>query len=83
MLPYYFNSENKFPLYTGNSFNYIILIKFSITIYIIGLSVWNIQSLNINKTLIKSSETKHGLSEQWLNWLTGLIKDAFLIDWLI
>lgn len=74
MLPYYLNSNDKFPLYAGNSFNSIVLTIFPVTINRIGQSAGNLQSLNIDQTLIESSETKRGLSEQWSNWLTGLIE---------
>jgi len=65
---------DKFLLNTENTFNYILLIIFLITKNIIRQSVRKTQSLNINQTLIESSETKYRLSEQWLNWLTGLIE---------
>ncbi|KAG2195735.1 hypothetical protein INT47_004839 [Mucor saturninus] len=72
MLPHYLNSDDKFPLYTGNSLNSIVLAFFPVTINRFGQSVGNLQSLD--QTLIESSETKYGLSEQWSNWLTGLIE---------
>lgn len=67
MLPHYSISDDKIPLYAGNSNNFIVL-YFSVIINRIGQSAGD--PLNIKG----SSETKHGISKQWLNWLIGLIE---------
>jgi hypothetical protein len=71
MLPHYRSSDDKFPLYAGISLDSIVLGFCPVTINRFGQSAGNLQSLT---SLVESSETKHGLSEQWLNWLTGLIE---------
>jgi hypothetical protein len=75
MLPHYLSSDDKIPLYAGKSLESIVLAIFPVTINRFGQSAGNLRSLT---SLVESSETKHGLSEQWLNWLTGLIEaDGF------
>jgi len=71
MLPHYLSSDDKIPLYAGKSLDSIVLAIFPVTINRFGQSAGNLRSLT---SLVESSETKHGLSEQWLNWLTGLIE---------
>jgi len=71
MLPHYLSSDDKIPLYAGKSLNSIVLINFPVKINRFGQSAGNLRSLT---SIVESSETKHGLSEQWLNWLTGLIE---------
>jgi hypothetical protein len=71
MLPHYLSSDDKIPLYAGKSLESIVLAIFPVTINRFGQSAGNLRSLT---SLVESSETKHGLSEQWLNWLTGLIE---------
>ena len=65
MLPHYLSSDDKIPPYAGKSLDSIVLAIFPVTINRIGQSAGNPRD---------SSETKRGLSEQWLNWLTGLIE---------
>lgn len=62
MLPCYENSNDKFPSIAGNSFC-------EPDIYPLNLG----QSAG-NHRYDEASETKRGLSNQWLNWLTGLIE---------
>lgn len=69
MLPHYLSSDDKIPPYAGKSLYSIVLAIFPVTINRIGQSA-GIQTLRGEE----SSETKRGLSEQWLNWLTGLIE---------
>ena len=69
MLPHYLSSDDKIPPYAGKSSDSIVLANFSVTINRFGQSAGN-QTLRGEG----SSETKRGLSEQWLNWLTGLIE---------
>jgi hypothetical protein len=69
MLPYYLSSNDKIPPYAGKSLDSIVLAIFPVTINRIGQSAGS-QTLRGEE----SSETKRGLSEQWLNWLTGLIE---------
>jgi hypothetical protein len=61
MLPHYLSSDDKIPPYAGKSLDSIV------TINRFGQSAGN-------RIRMGSSETKRGLSEQWLNWLTGLIE---------
>lgn len=68
MLPHFLNSDDKFPLYAGNSLYSIVLANLPVTINRFGQSAGN------QKNNLGSSETKRGLSEQWLNWLTGFIE---------
>lgn len=73
MLPHYLSSDDKIPPYAGKSLYSIVLAIFPVMINRIGQSA-GIQTLRGEE----SSETKRGLSEQWLNWLTGLIEaDGF------
>src|SRR5947208_2172419 len=78
MLPHYLSSDDKIPLYAGKSLDSIVLAIFPVTINRFGQSAGNLRSLT---SLVESSETKHGLSEQWLNWLTGFTEgdDSFFI----
>jgi hypothetical protein len=69
MLPHYLSSDDKIPPYAGKSSDSIVLANFSVTINRFGQSAEN-QTLRGEGF----SETKRGLSEQWLNWLTGLIE---------
>jgi hypothetical protein len=69
MLPHYLSSDDKIPPYAGKSLDSIVLAIFPVTINRFGQSA-GIQTLRGEE----SSETKRGLSEQWLNWLTGLIE---------
>lgn len=69
MLPHYLSSDDKIPPYAGKSSDSIVLADSSVTINRFGQSAGN-QTLRGEG----SSETKRGLSEQWLNWLTGLIE---------
>nr|YP_002587026.1 LAGLIDADG orf [Rhizophagus intraradices]ACM45001.1 LAGLIDADG orf [Rhizophagus intraradices]AML60487.1 hypothetical protein [Rhizophagus irregularis]AML60531.1 hypothetical protein [Rhizophagus irregularis]AML60538.1 hypothetical protein [Rhizophagus irregularis] len=84
MLPHYLSSDDKIPPYAGKSLDSIVLANFLVTINRFGQSA-GIQTFPKRElhplgkqTLRGSSETKRGLSEQWLNWLTGLIEaDGF------
>jgi len=70
MLPRYVNSDDKFPSTAGNSLyseQEISLVKINI-----GQSAGNHHGPFWSPD--ESSETTHGLSNQWLNWLTGLIE---------
>jgi hypothetical protein len=67
MLPHYLSSDDKIPPYAGKSLDSIVLAIFPVTINRFGQSAGN-------RIRMGSSETKRGLSEQWLNWLTGLIE---------
>jgi len=69
MLPHYLSSDDKIPPYAGKSSDTIVLANSSVTINRFGQSAGN-QTLRGEG----SSETKRGLSEQWLNWITGLIE---------
>jgi hypothetical protein len=71
MLPHYFSSDDKIPPYAGKSLDSIVLANSSVTINRLGQSAGN-QTFDFRGE--GSSETKRGLSEQWLNWLTGLIE---------
>jgi len=71
MLPHYLSSDDKIPLFAGKSLDSIVLAIFPVTINRFGQSAGNLRSLT---SLVESSETKHGLSEQWLEWLAGLIE---------
>jgi hypothetical protein len=59
MLPHYLSSDDKHPLYTGNSLYSIVLEFSSVIINRFGQSVGNHQA-----KLDESSETRHGLSNQ-------------------
>jgi hypothetical protein len=59
MLPHYQSSDDKFPLYAGNSLDSIVLGLCPVTINRFGQSAGNLQSLT---SLVESSETKDGLS---------------------
>lgn len=71
MLPHYLPSDDKFPLYTGNSLYSIVRGILPVTINRFGQSAGNHQA---SFKLDESSETRHGLSNQWLNWVTGFIE---------
>ena len=86
MLPHYLSSDDKIPPYAGKSLDSIVLAISPVTINRFGQSA-GIQTLVFVMTEghrelhpptkgrgEESSETKRGLSEQWLNWLTGLIE---------
>lgn len=62
MLPRYGNSDEKYPSIAGNSY-----CKRKISYQNLGQSAGN-------HRYDEASETKRGLSNQWLNWLTGLIE---------
>jgi hypothetical protein len=69
MLPHYLSSDDKIPPYAGKSLDSIVLVNSPVTINKLEQSAGN-QTLKGEG----SSETIRGLSEQWLNWLTGLIE---------
>lgn len=62
MLPRYRNSDEKYPLIAGNSY-----CKRKISYQNLGQSAGNHRG-------DEASETNNGLSNQWLNWLTGFIE---------
>src|SRR5438270_13886872 len=84
MLPHFLNSDDKFLPYAGNSLDSIVLIILPVTINRFGQSAgnhkfWAKRSLTTGVkgyffNDMSSLETTRGLSEQWLNWLTGLIE---------
>lgn len=72
MLPHYLSSDDKHPLYTGNSLYSIVLEFSSVIINRFGQSVGNHQAkrplsraaARLRAPLDESSETIHGLSNQ-------------------